>query len=76
VSAARPTPEGAEPGPDHAVCPTCNRPIDLRKYCADCSAPFVLTKKDQEFFASRKLELPRRCPECRKARKLLRHTGA
>jgi predicted amidophosphoribosyltransferase len=76
VSAARPIPDTqAESPPDHAICPTCRRPIDLTRYCADCSAPFMLTMKDQQFFAARKLALPRRCPECRAARKRLRLKG-
>ena len=40
--------------------------------CADCSAEFVFTASQQEFYAERQFSEPRRCPSCRAARKLAR----
>lgn len=40
--------------------------------CADCSAEFIFTASEQEFFTERGFSEPRRCPSCRAARKLSR----
>lgn len=40
--------------------------------CVDCSAEFVFTASEQEFYAERQFSEPRRCPSCRAARKLSR----
>lgn len=40
--------------------------------CADCSAEFVFTASEQEFYAERQFSEPRRCPSCRAERKLSR----
>jgi len=38
--------------------------------CADCEQEFTFTAGEQEFYASRGLQNePRRCPECRRAKK-------
>ena len=37
--------------------------------CGDCGETFVFTEKDQEFFASKGFQEPKRCPACRRARK-------
>jgi CxxC-x17-CxxC domain-containing protein len=37
--------------------------------CADCGASFVFTAGEQEFHSSRGFSDPRRCPDCRAARK-------
>ncbi len=38
--------------------------------CSDCSLEFTFSAGEQEFYASRGLQNePRRCPECRRARK-------
>jgi len=38
--------------------------------CADCNQEFTFTAGEQEFYSSRGLQNePRRCPECRQARK-------
>jgi len=38
--------------------------------CADCNQEFIFTAGEQEFYSSRGLQNePRRCPECRRARK-------
>ncbi len=41
--------------------------------CADCGSEFTFTAGEQEFYESRGLmNEPRRCPECRQARKRAR----
>ena len=38
--------------------------------CADCGTDFSFTAEEQEFFASKGFtNEPRRCPQCRKAKK-------
>ncbi len=38
--------------------------------CADCGTTFTFSVKDQEFFQSKGFTTePKRCPECRRARK-------
>jgi DNA replicative helicase MCM subunit Mcm2 (Cdc46/Mcm family) len=37
--------------------------------CADCGKDFQWSAKDQEFFAERDFQPPKRCKECRQARK-------
>jgi CxxC-x17-CxxC domain-containing protein len=38
--------------------------------CVECGAPFIFTAGEQEFFASRGYtNEPKRCPECRGARR-------
>ena len=37
--------------------------------CSDCQAPFVFTEGEQEFFVDKGLKPPRRCKECRAAKK-------
>ena len=44
--------------------------------CADCNAPFTFTAGEQEFHASKGFTNdPRRCPDCRAARKTNRGDG-
>ena len=44
--------------------------VDKTLTCVECSASFEFTAAEQEFFASRGLNNePKRCPECRQARK-------
>lgn len=40
--------------------------------CADCGAEFTFSAEDQEFFASKGYSEPKRCPECRAAKKAQR----
>ena len=40
--------------------------------CTDCGATFVFTEGEQEFYASKDLNSPSRCPDCRAARKAQR----
>ena len=43
---------------------------DRNLTCVECGAPFVFTIGEQEFFASRGYtNEPKRCPDCRAARK-------
>lgn len=37
--------------------------------CADCAQPFVFTARDQEFFAGKGFQPPKRCKPCREAKK-------
>ena len=49
---------------------------DKSLQCADCGQEFEFTSGEQEFYASRGLQNdPRRCPECRRARKSERRGG-
>jgi len=42
--------------------------------CSDCGATFVFSTEDQEFFQSKGYtNEPKRCPECRRARKAERY---
>lgn len=43
---------------------------DEKLICEECSVEFIFTEGEQEFYAERGLtNKPKRCPECRKARK-------
>jgi len=43
---------------------------DKTLQCSDCGTTFTFTAGQQEFFASKGLtNEPRRCPQCRKAKK-------
>ncbi|MFO7712107.1 MAG: zinc-ribbon domain containing protein [Dehalococcoidia bacterium] len=49
---------------------------DKSLHCADCGQDFEFTAGEQEFYASRGLQNePRRCPECRRAKKSQRSSG-
>jgi hypothetical protein len=37
--------------------------------CVDCGGNFVLTSGEIQFFQDRKLNLPKRCSECRRKRR-------
>ena len=44
--------------------------------CVDCGASFTFTAREQEFYASRGFDNePKRCPDCRRARKSSRDGG-
>jgi len=34
--------------------------------CISCSLDFIFTKGEQDFFFKKNLDIPKRCPECRK----------
>jgi CxxC-x17-CxxC domain-containing protein len=40
--------------------------------CADCSQEFVFSSSEQQFYSDRGFSDPRRCPNCRQARKAAR----
>ncbi|MDX1797735.1 MAG: zinc-ribbon domain-containing protein, partial [Candidatus Lokiarchaeia archaeon] len=43
---------------------------DKSLQCSDCGITFIHSAEDQEFFQSKGyINEPKRCPECRKARK-------
>lgn len=42
--------------------------------CAECGTQFTFTAADQEFYAARGYQEPRRCPTCRQARRSARST--
>jgi uncharacterized membrane protein YgcG len=43
--------------------------------CADCSQPFTFSAGEQQFFQERGMSEPKRCKECRQARKANRDSG-
>jgi hypothetical protein len=46
-----------------------NQQSEMTIHCSDCDEDFVFTAGEQQFFKSKGLSLPKRCPICRKARK-------
>ncbi len=48
---------------------------DRELTCGDCGQAFIFSAKDQEFFASKGFQDPKRCPDCRRARKDQRGGG-
>jgi CxxC-x17-CxxC domain-containing protein len=45
--------------------------------CSDCGATFTFSAEDQEFFRSKGYtNEPKRCPECRRTRKIERNTNS
>ena len=49
---------------------------DKTLQCADCGNDFIFSAEEQEFFQSKGYENdPKRCPECRQARKARRNEG-
>ena len=42
---------------------------DRTLVCNDCQKEYVFTEREQEFYAEKGFEEPKRCPDCRKARK-------
>jgi len=50
---------------------------DKSLQCSDCGQEFTFTAGEQEFYSSRGLQNePRRCPECRRARKSERYASS
>lgn len=43
---------------------------DITRFCKDCGCEFVWERGEQEFFFSKGLAAPKRCPECREKRRL------
>ncbi len=51
--------------------------IDRELQCADCGSTFTFTTSEQEFFAAKGFTNdPKRCPDCRAARKQERGGGS
>ncbi len=48
---------------------------DRNLTCQDCSQSFTFSADDQEFFAQKGYTEPKRCPDCRRARKAERGGG-
>lgn len=46
-----------------------SRPEPQERSCDGCGDGFVITASEQEFFLGKGLQLPRRCPACRQARR-------
>lgn len=42
---------------------------DKTLVCCDCGCEFIFAKEEQEFFETKNFYEPRRCPNCRKARR-------
>ena len=42
---------------------------DIEITCKDCGKRFILTVGEQTFYAEKEFPIPKRCKECRKARK-------
>lgn len=42
---------------------------DVKIKCKDCGEEFVFTEKDQKFYEEKGFEPPKRCRNCRNARK-------
>jgi len=49
---------------------------DKKVTCSDCNKEFTFTVSEQEFYASKGFtNVPKRCPDCRQARKSSRGSG-
>jgi hypothetical protein len=48
---------------------------DKQILCADCGRTFLLTTSEQEFYQERGMNEPKRCKDCRQARKAERQSG-
>ena len=48
---------------------------DTQLQCGDCGVSFAFSADDQEFYAQKGYSSPKRCPECRSARKVSRGGG-
>ncbi|MBI1885930.1 MAG: zinc-ribbon domain containing protein [Chloroflexi bacterium] len=49
---------------------------DKTLVCADCGQEFTFSAEDQQFHASRGYQDPKRCPDCRQARRSERGGGS
>ena len=48
---------------------------DLVQTCKDCGKEFTITVSEQELYENKELALPKRCADCRKARKMQTQDG-
>lgn len=44
---------------------------ETRRICRDCRNTFTLDEKTQNWFHQRDMQLPKRCTDCRKARRII-----
>lgn len=44
-------------------------PGDIWMDCVECGEGFLFSVGEQKYFEAKKLEVPQRCPKCRKKRK-------
>jgi hypothetical protein len=47
---------------------------DQPSLCKDCGGPFTVTEGERVLFASRRLQVPKRCVPCRRARRRVHQT--
>lgn len=69
----RDTEDEQEPPPGNRIAQSdddSHRDPDLVLVCADCQCNFTVTSGERSFYESKGLSIPKRCPRCRKARKL------
>lgn len=68
--------EYAEQHPDEYALPVrCHKCRELRKQvemreCIECGCSFGFTASEKKFYASRNLNEPKRCPECRRKKRV------
>ncbi|MCH3960188.1 MAG: zinc-ribbon domain containing protein [Selenomonas sp.] len=58
--------------PKHAICAECfahANDVQVVQVCVDCGKHFELTNRQCNFFKNKGLDLPKRCPACREAKK-------
>ncbi len=56
----------------YAYCPECyayRNEIHSALYCIDCGSEFTITNGTYEYYVDRAFDLPKRCPDCRQARR-------
>lgn len=58
-----------------AVCPTCV-PANITQSCQDCGGTFVFHGREQLLFRERGFSAPKRCPDCRKRKRVSGGAGA
>jgi len=49
--------------------------MDKTIRCIQCDCEFLFTEREQKYYEDRKFSVPKRCPECRKERKLNRESA-
>lgn len=42
---------------------------DVKITCKDCGKEFTVSEQEQKWYKDRDFDLPKRCPECRKAKR-------
>lgn len=53
-----------------------NELVDEKLTCVDCGKQFIFAAREQAFFESKGFTKPRRCPACRKKKKIAQAAGA